>query len=40
MRSEREMLDMILNTPGVTSGVRVVIMNGSGVNPFPRREET
>jgi hypothetical protein len=41
MRSEREMLDMILNTPRSDERVRVVIiMNGSRVNPFARPEAT
>jgi hypothetical protein len=31
---------MILNTPRSDERVRVVIMNGSRVNPFARLEET
>src|SRR5512136_381745 len=38
MRSEREMLDLIINTASNDERVRAVIMNGSRVNPHVPRD--
>ncbi len=38
MRSEREMLDLILETATADDRVRVVIMNGSRANPNAPRD--
>ena len=38
MRSEKEMLDLILNFARDTDAVRAVVMNGSRVNPNARRD--
>ena len=38
MRTEKEMLDLILNTARTDERVRAVIMNGSRVNPFAPKD--
>jgi aminoglycoside 6-adenylyltransferase len=38
MRSEREMIDLILNFARDSDAVRAVVMNGSRVNPNAKRD--
>ncbi|PEY34556.1 aminoglycoside adenylyltransferase [Bacillus cereus] len=38
MRSEKEMMDLILNTAREDEGIRAVIMNGSRVNPNVKKD--
>lgn len=38
MRSDAEMLDLILNVARNDEGIRAVTMNGSRVNPHARRD--